>query len=619
MGIAIPDDWQEGDGYNVALFCFPKSRQWRAIITGIIESLSWGWTWDRKTGTIRDAQAIGRDIFGSLLMPDLNDFTRMADALEAIQANMPTKVNLSELAGAMAEDDADKWEQWINILTGIGEITGLPIDINLDLFPDQLLQLVVSSYFNRQWSNRLSAISGALTGSTLTAGGPDAITAVQSIMNSIPGGSIADMLLGELDENWSVLLESLITLVTGNYMTNRTAEVRDQIGELNTLLQSAMIDTNGEDDLPYLANIQPHDTTALEGILTAGLLDTDGNPILNELDQLGFLSAIPALVQSLKICCTNIGNKSKLLGDGDLTVAGCNAEKCNAAAVIVGHGLYGLSLVLDTTTETYNNTSGLISGAIAWYAAKIEAAAKFLLGENTLEKVIALSGEIMEQLVGQFTDWVEDDTMSDAISAWQTAMPEMVCAICNADTVTAARSALEYIIADFELPAGQIATLLDYASGLNVAAAFGGTSWDDSIGGSYLVANAGYGEWYTGNCGECITADCVNANNRPLAAGWVLGSPSLYVNDTWVSGDTTAVWDYVIWHVAFSSLPQPIPVVTINSISTPSVNISAELCDGTEIDSHEVLASALPQTFYNVVRFDLTRQSGQFTVNITFG
>lgn len=71
----IPDDWnQEEDGYVSVLFCIPNSRKWRGLIVGLIDSLAFGWSWDKQTGNIKDTQAIGREIFESMLMGCLEPF-----------------------------------------------------------------------------------------------------------------------------------------------------------------------------------------------------------------------------------------------------------------------------------------------------------------------------------------------------------------------------------------------------------------------------------------------------------------------------------------------------------------------------------------------------------------
>lgn len=84
----IPDDWNaEEDGYISVLFCIPNSRKWRGLIVGIVESLSFGWSWDQDTGTVTDVQETGREVFESLMMGCLEELNvnigRIATALEA--------------------------------------------------------------------------------------------------------------------------------------------------------------------------------------------------------------------------------------------------------------------------------------------------------------------------------------------------------------------------------------------------------------------------------------------------------------------------------------------------------------------------------------------------------
>lgn len=59
--IPIPDDW------NSAWAClqvqWPDSTLWRAILRGWIDVMSYGWTWDAKTGNLAEAQAVGREIW----------------------------------------------------------------------------------------------------------------------------------------------------------------------------------------------------------------------------------------------------------------------------------------------------------------------------------------------------------------------------------------------------------------------------------------------------------------------------------------------------------------------------------------------------------------------------
>lgn len=85
-GLPIPDDW-DGQSWCRYAICWPDSLQWRAILAGFITTPMLGRTWDRDTGTITDAQAIGQSIFERnldwryALVASCDDGTILADAI----------------------------------------------------------------------------------------------------------------------------------------------------------------------------------------------------------------------------------------------------------------------------------------------------------------------------------------------------------------------------------------------------------------------------------------------------------------------------------------------------------------------------------------------------------
>lgn len=69
QGAYIPIDWQESDGYCRVTLCIPNSKDWRATFRGLIDSLRLGYYWRADgVGRITTAQAIGREIYGSMCM-----------------------------------------------------------------------------------------------------------------------------------------------------------------------------------------------------------------------------------------------------------------------------------------------------------------------------------------------------------------------------------------------------------------------------------------------------------------------------------------------------------------------------------------------------------------------
>lgn len=58
----IPTDW-DGVEWGCCIVEWPASPMWQAILLGLVTYPSIGRFWDRRTGTITDAQSVGREIF----------------------------------------------------------------------------------------------------------------------------------------------------------------------------------------------------------------------------------------------------------------------------------------------------------------------------------------------------------------------------------------------------------------------------------------------------------------------------------------------------------------------------------------------------------------------------
>jgi len=119
------------------------------------------------------------------------------------------------------------------------------------------------------------------------------------------------------------------------------------------------------------------------------------------------------------------------------------------------------------------------------------------------------------------------------------------------------------------------------------------------------------------SCGASPSSGCVNPNDRVLTTFWGFGT-SLLINGNFVSGNSTGAWDYVIYHIVFGCMDDPIGTMTINSITTPSIDYLVETCDGTEYQVNECLAAQFPKTFHDVVYVSLARTSSNFTVSLSF-
>ena len=81
--VYIPDDWTETNGYTLFLLCVPDSFRWRGAVMGQIQALARGRTWDEETGSIKAAQAIGWQIYDSLMTCKLDDLVTAVNNLNA--------------------------------------------------------------------------------------------------------------------------------------------------------------------------------------------------------------------------------------------------------------------------------------------------------------------------------------------------------------------------------------------------------------------------------------------------------------------------------------------------------------------------------------------------------
>lgn len=133
--LPIPDDWLETDGYTLFLVCVPDSQFWRSIVRGQIHNLTRGRTWDGDTGSIKSAQAIGWQIYDSLMTCKLDDLVTAVNNLNAtIETNglalsgilqalggIQTAIQAgADNSGELEDDLANVWSMLKSISTVLG-------------------------------------------------------------------------------------------------------------------------------------------------------------------------------------------------------------------------------------------------------------------------------------------------------------------------------------------------------------------------------------------------------------------------------------------------------------------------------------------------------------------
>ena len=90
--LPIPDDWTEADGYILFLACVPDSLFWRSIFRGQVHNLTRGRTWDQDTGNVKAVQAIGWEIYNSLMACKLDDLVASLNTLNITIASQQTQL-----------------------------------------------------------------------------------------------------------------------------------------------------------------------------------------------------------------------------------------------------------------------------------------------------------------------------------------------------------------------------------------------------------------------------------------------------------------------------------------------------------------------------------------------
>ena len=155
----IPDDWTTEDGYMTVLFCIPNSRQWRSLVTGHINQFTFGRAWNEQTGDLLQVLNLGREIFNSMSICEIEDkLERIAVALEAQQTQIGW--TLPQLIQAIEElEDEDLKDQlldWLEILNLLGVV--LP-DLNLSLGLSGLMEMYTTWKFRQSVVNLMEDVA----------------------------------------------------------------------------------------------------------------------------------------------------------------------------------------------------------------------------------------------------------------------------------------------------------------------------------------------------------------------------------------------------------------------------------------------------------------------------
>jgi hypothetical protein len=187
----IPSDMDQDTEWVHVGMCIPNTRMWRGVVAGCIYNLSRGRHWDENTGTITDAQSVGREIFKSMTIDCNNNWERIADALEAINLKTPELYTLAELLTSMEGSSLGDIADLVSILEWAG--FSLPnIDIKLPASD------ILSMWFGmRRWR----AVSAGILAHTTT------MKSIASTLAASTGVEVVDEITVDI---WA-LIDQLIT------------------------------------------------------------------------------------------------------------------------------------------------------------------------------------------------------------------------------------------------------------------------------------------------------------------------------------------------------------------------------------------------------------------------
>lgn len=147
----IPDDYNELETeWVTVMMCVPNTRGWRGVVSGAIYNLTRGRYWDENTGIITVAQVIGERIHKSLRMDCENNWLRIADSLESLDAKFPSPVTLQEFMDSLGDAETiEAISEWLGLGAALANI--IP-HLHLQLTPVDW----VKWFFEMRWRGQVA-------------------------------------------------------------------------------------------------------------------------------------------------------------------------------------------------------------------------------------------------------------------------------------------------------------------------------------------------------------------------------------------------------------------------------------------------------------------------------
>jgi hypothetical protein len=237
--LTVTSEYEE----NVLICVSPQSRE---LILSLLSFYGyWGNRWK-----LDDASPLGSvdentiiETVDSAVVEVMNivgcetDLKRIADVL--VDWYDSTHFDFFEFKALLEASGLEGIVNWIEALEEIGDLLGIVPDINVKIPVGNLLDIVMTTLYRRRQFSKWDDTNAMLRAQVLSESGPTAPLIIEGIRNLIPGNDLVDDILGDLDEQIQAIPEALITLLLGNYVTNRIDDVAEAIKDLEPHLEGS--------------------------------------------------------------------------------------------------------------------------------------------------------------------------------------------------------------------------------------------------------------------------------------------------------------------------------------------------------------------------------------------
>lgn len=439
---AWSEDWGEG------IYCL--SPQTAFLAYGLIDHyMHWGSRWLKSSDPQnRYDPELWKPVVETALQ-ELSMVCNIEDQLERIATVMEKEydskyVNLQDLVDVLPLDS--KYTEWTGYFGELAEaldyiVPDWPFALHLPKM--DLFKTIQDAIFRKSALFQMYEIQMALKAHTVGQQGPTAKLVIDALIASLPASNLVDMLLGDLDETVASITDGIITILTGNYVTNRLDDIAENLeAHRETSVDNAQdIITKWEDINQTIADIDlPDGTNAVEA-----------------------LNSIESAIRQIQLVCSP-GISGCYQGsinepdphDGEVTIGpgeifedqpAYDDYKCRAA----NYCAHGLVEIVDYYAGIH--LDDLTGGAVAILSVIGAISAAAVLGAVVVPVVGALIG--IAVLLVSITQIELDDMVLD-LSMFA---DDLVCALYLASDATEARAALNGILDNTSMTSAEKAVI----------------------------------------------------------------------------------------------------------------------------------------------------------------